>query len=45
MAHFTVDNLAEVNTFLATNNYLNGDLPGADDVRIFSALKGVPARD
>lgn len=45
MAHFTVDNLAEINTFLATNNYLNQDLPGADDVRIFTALKAAPAKD
>lgn len=45
MAHFTVDNLAEINTFLSTNNYLNQDLPGADDVRIFNALKAAPAKD
>ncbi|CAD8110623.1 unnamed protein product [Paramecium sonneborni] len=45
MAHFTVDNLGQVNDFLATTNYLNGDLPGADDVRIFNGLKGVPPKD
>lgn len=45
MAHFTVENLAELNTHLGTHNYINGDLPGADDVRVFSALKGVPPKD
>ncbi|CAD8203223.1 unnamed protein product [Paramecium pentaurelia] len=45
MAQFTVENLGQVNEFLSTNNYLNGDLPGADDVRIFNALKGVPPKD
>ncbi|CAK60046.1 unnamed protein product (macronuclear) [Paramecium tetraurelia] len=45
MAQFAVENLAQVNEFLSNNNYLNGDLPGADDVRIFNALKGVPPKD
>ncbi|CAD8189659.1 unnamed protein product [Paramecium pentaurelia] len=45
MAHFTIENLACINEYLANTNYLNGDLPGADDVRIFNALKGVPPKN
>ncbi|KAM3147876.1 hypothetical protein pb186bvf_000204 [Paramecium bursaria] len=48
MAHFQVDtpeNLKALNEYLATNNYVNGDLPGADDVRLFNALKAAPAKD
>jgi hypothetical protein len=44
MAHFgteTPEKLVELNNHLATNNYVNGDLPGADDVRIFESLKGI----
>lgn len=40
MANLTVENLTEVNEFLAKHNYVNGDLPGADDVRLFNGLKG-----
>lgn len=40
MAHLSTENLAEVNEFLAKTNYVNGDLPGPDDVRIFNGLKG-----
>lgn len=40
MANLTIDNLPEINEFLAKHNYVNGDLPGADDVRIFNELKG-----
>ena len=42
MAQFgteTPEKLAELNTHLATSNYVNGDLPGADDVRVFDSLK------
>lgn len=45
MAQFTIENLAYINEYLAKTNYLNGDLPGSDDVRIFNALKGVPPKD
>lgn len=38
----TPEKMKELNAFLATNNYVNGDLPGADDVRIFDALKSLP---
>lgn len=43
MANFgteTPERLAELNTHLGTSNYVNGDLPGADDVRVFDSLKG-----
>lgn len=36
----TPERLAELNVHLGTHNYVNGDLPGADDVRVFDSLKG-----
>jgi hypothetical protein len=35
----TPEKLVELNAHLAVNNYVNGDLPGADDVRLFESLK------
>jgi len=35
----TPEQLSQLNAHLASSNYVNGDLPGADDVRVFDALK------
>jgi hypothetical protein len=43
MAHLsgeTEEKLVELNEFLKTNNYINGDHPFAEDARVFATIKG-----
>ena len=43
---FSVDNLADLESFLEVNSYLSGGaFPGAEDARMFYALKDVPTQD
>ena len=38
--------LQELNEFLKTHDYLSGDLPGAEDNRVFNTISGgIPSKE
>lgn len=38
----TAEKLKELDTFLASHDYISGDHPGHDDARVFATLSGYP---